>query len=85
MFSCSNDTTIKLWSTEHAGQPQSAVPVKSLLTLNDDYDYVRAIDYCQMKATLFSCADNGIVRQWDIVEGKQVAALENVILLKLTF
>jgi WD40 repeat protein len=79
VFSCSNDTTIKLWSTqglsEQEGPPKS---VKSLLTLNDDYDYIRAIDFCQMKSTLFSAADNGIVRQWDIIEGKQVSQFDQV-------
>jgi WD40 repeat protein len=37
-----------------------------MLTLNEDYDYVRAIDYSNFNNSLFSASDNGIVKKWDI-------------------
>jgi WD40 repeat protein len=47
--------------------------IRPLLTLNEDYDYVRTIDYSNFNNTLFSAADNGIVRMWDINVGKVIA------------
>ena len=44
--------------------------MKSKLTLNEDYDYVRAIAYSAHGQVLFSTADNGIVRKWDLNVGK---------------
>jgi WD40 repeat protein len=75
VISCSNDTTIKLWSLQGIdplkGQVQT---VRALSTLNEDFDYVRAIAYSPVKSVLYSAADNGIVRVWDINSGvnKQV-------------
>ena len=48
--------------------------VRALSTLNEDFDYVRAIAYSPVKSVLYSAADNGIVRVWDINTGvnKQV-------------
>lgn len=48
--------------------------VRALSTLNEDFDYVRAIAYSPVKSMLYSAADNGIVRAWDINTGvnKQV-------------
>jgi WD40 repeat protein len=40
--------------------------------LNDDYDYVRAIDFSSHTNSLYSCCDNGDVRRWDIELGKIV-------------
>jgi hypothetical protein len=40
--------------------------LNSLVTYNDDYDYVRAIDYSLFSNSLYSCCDNGVVRRWDI-------------------
>jgi WD40 repeat protein len=40
--------------------------VRALSTLNEDFDYVRAIAYSPVKSMLYSAADNGIVRAWDI-------------------
>ena len=37
-------------------------------TLNEDYDYVRAIAYADASNVLFSAADNGIVRRWDLTK-----------------
>ncbi len=51
--------------------------LRSLATLNDDFDYVRSLAYSSYSQTLFSAADNGIVRQWDLgaekTVGKQVS------------
>jgi WD40 repeat protein len=63
VISCSNDTTIKIWSLQgidpQKGQVQT---VRALSTLNEDFDYVRAIAYSPVKSVLYSAADNGIVR-----------------------
>jgi len=47
--------------------------IRSKHTLNDDYDYVRAIAYSPFAQLLFSAAENGIVRKWDL--GKQVRSV----------
>jgi WD40 repeat protein len=44
--------------------------LKSFHTLNEDYDYVRAIDYSSISNVLYSAADNGIIRQWDVNIGE---------------
>lgn len=68
MFSCSNDTTIKVWSLKDAMESDSpnTERVKSIWTLNDDTDYVNQIDYSSHQGTLYSIAENGYVRQWDV-------------------
>ena len=43
-----------------------------MVTLNDDSDYIRAIDYSSINNSLYSCCDNGIVRQWDVELAKIV-------------
>jgi len=43
------------------------------LTLNDDSDYVRAIDFSVFNSSLYSASDSGIVRQWDVNAGKLVS------------
>lgn len=72
-MSCSNDTTIKIWQLKELYEETSfgneRRNIRSLLTLDEDYDYVRAIDYSQYTNYLFSAADNGIVRKWDINVG----------------
>ena len=45
--------------------------MNSIKTLNDDFDYVRSIDYSTFSKNLFSAADNGIVRKWDIENDKK--------------
>ena len=40
--------------------------VSSKATLNEDRDYVRAIAYSEHSSLLYSAADNGVVRQWDL-------------------
>ena len=48
VFSCSNDTTIKLWSLKEVYDDPYNEMVKNLrstFTLDEDYDYVRCIDY----------------------------------------
>lgn len=45
-------------------------------TLNEDYDYVRAIDYSNQNQALYSAADNGIVRMWDLNIGSLKSELE---------
>lgn len=37
-----------------------------MATLNQDTDYVRAIDYSSQAGSLYSIADNGFVRLWDV-------------------
>lgn len=49
--------------------------MNSIMTLNDDSDYVRAIDYSEYKHALYSACDNGIVRMWDINLGKIVTQI----------
>lgn len=39
--------------------------VRSIWNLNDDTDYVRQIDYSN-QGILYSIAENGFVRQWDV-------------------
>lgn len=77
VFSCSNDTTIKLWSLknvyEQGAEDNFVNNLSSLVTLNDDSDYVRAIDYSANLNSLYSCCDNGTVRQWDVELGKIVS------------
>lgn len=75
MFSCSNDTTIKFWKLENefardSGRDQYAKSLRSALTLNDDQDYVKSIAYSSFGKVLFSAADNGLVRKWDLFQGK---------------
>jgi hypothetical protein len=36
--------------------------LRSVVTMNDDIDYIRAIDYSAYNNTLYSVCDNGIVR-----------------------
>jgi WD40 repeat protein len=80
VFSCSNDTSIKIWSVKGLA-PLSSYEVAatarktvgSSLNLNEDYDYVRAIAYSGHSQVLFSAADNGIVRRWDLVAGQSSA------------
>ena len=43
VFSCSNDTTIKLWSLDGIDKQQKNIGSK--VNLNEDYDYVHAIAY----------------------------------------
>jgi len=76
VFSCSNDTTIKLWQLnkvyyqEYRQENENqAVSIQSLLTLNEDFDYVRAIDFSSYSKCLFSASDNGIVKKWDMNVG----------------
>ena len=45
------------------------------MTLNDDADYVRAMEYNEYKNTLYSVCDSGIVRLWDINLGKIVSSI----------
>lgn len=69
VFSCSNDTTIKIWSLSNLYEdlsPSKVQTIKAFHTLNEESDYVRAIDYSYVSNTLFSATDNGIVRQWDV-------------------
>ena len=73
VFSCSNDTTIKVWSLKDVllnadvGLTKRA---QSMWNLNDDSDYVSQIDYSSRQGTLYSIADNGYVRQWDVQSQK---------------
>jgi WD40 repeat protein len=46
--------------------PSKVQTIKAFHTLNEESDYVRAIDYSYVSNTLFSATDNGIVRQWDV-------------------
>jgi len=69
VLSCSNDTTIKLWELGSLSLG-TRKRIRSRLTLNDDYDYVRSIAYSSLGSVLFSAAENGIVRKWDIAIGK---------------
>lgn len=77
VFSCSNDTTIKLWSlagigeaySSGKGRSEDAKTFRSRYTFNEDYDYVRGMAYSSYGNVLFSAADNGIVRKWDIQSG----------------
>lgn len=66
VFSCSNDTTIKLWSlskTYNTLKDDNEIrKINSISTLNDDIDYVRAIDFSSYNSSLYSACDNGIVR-----------------------
>lgn len=66
MISCSNDTTIKLWSLSGNILLGRDNVISSKATLNEDKDYVRAIAYSEHASLLYSAADNGVVRQWDI-------------------
>jgi WD40 repeat protein len=69
VFSCSNDTTIKLWDISKVYDKQfshDVLNMNSISTLNDDADYIRAIDFSSFNHSLYSCCDNGIVRQWDV-------------------
>lgn len=51
---------------ENGGRDQNTRTVRSTLTLNDDFDYVKGIAYSSYGKVLFSTADNGIVRKWDL-------------------
>jgi WD40 repeat protein len=42
------------------------------MTLNEDTDYVRAIDFSEEQGTLFSISDNGFARLWDIEKAKLI-------------
>ena len=66
VISCSNDTTIKLWSLGGLSLLDDVKAVSSKATLNEDRDYVRAIAYSEYSSLLYSAADNGVVRQWDL-------------------
>ena len=76
VFSCSNDTTIKLWSVkgiyEQGVEDDYVSKIGAMVTLNDDSDYIRAIDYSSFNNSLYSCCDNGIVRQWEVELAKIV-------------
>jgi WD40 repeat protein len=56
-------------------QQSTPQTMTSILTLNDDSDYVRAMDYSQHKNLLYSASDNGVVRLWDINLGKIISVL----------
>jgi len=66
VFSCSNDTTIKIWSLrkgfDNPLSIQKPKRIRSIVTLNDDIDYIRAFDYSAYNNTLYSICDNGVVR-----------------------
>lgn len=71
MFSCSNDTTIKIWNLskcfDDSGKENApAKSIKSLATLNEENDYIRAFAFSELRSTLYSIADNGIVKTWDV-------------------
>lgn len=75
VFSCSHDTTIKMWKLENeflkdSGRDQHSKTLRSMHTLNDDSDYVKSIAYSSFANVLFSTADNGVVRKWDLSQGK---------------
>jgi WD40 repeat protein len=64
-----------MWKLENeivkdGSKDQHARTVRSALTLNDDYDYVKGIAYSSFGKVLFSAADNGMVRKWDLNVGK---------------
>jgi WD40 repeat protein len=44
--------------------------------LNEEFDYVRAIDFSAHSNSLYSIADSGIVRHWDVNVGKVVADMK---------
>lgn len=88
VISCSNDTTVKLWSlagllddgrTEEGEEKKTHCETKKIgavSTLNEDYDYVRGIAYSEASQTLYSAADNGIVRKWDLNASKHAGSLQ---------
>ena len=45
---------------------------RSTLTLNDNLDYVRAIEYNKETNSLFSISDNGFIKFWDINAAKMI-------------
>ena len=64
-----------MWKLENeivkeGGRDQYAKTLRSAMTLNDDSDYVKGIAYSSFGKVLFSAADNGIVRKWDLNVGK---------------
>lgn len=55
------------------------VRVKSISTLSDDQDYVRALDYSKHLGALFTASDNGFIRMWDINQERLVSYLNEPI------
>jgi len=43
------------------------------MTLNDESDYIRTIDYSPVGNVIYSVSDSGIARMWDVNVGKIVA------------
>ena len=85
VFSCSNDTTIKIWNlTPVYEQSDHALHVKPIATLHDDSDYVRAIAYSNHLNTLYSIADNGVIRLWDINCEKLISEYSDHNVIRLT-
>lgn len=48
--------------------------MKSIVTLNDEFDYVRAMDYSPVGNFLYSVSDSGIARVWDVNVGKIISS-----------
>jgi WD40 repeat protein len=44
------------------------------MTLNDEFDYVRAMDYSSVGNVIYSVSDSGIARVWDVNVGKIIAS-----------
>lgn len=68
MFSCSNDTTIKIWMLPdnyesndeiQKGKKDSFISLNSFYTIDCHLDYVRAMKYSKQKNRLFSISDDG--------------------------
>jgi len=68
VFSCSNDTTIKIWMLpdQHEyidegfkGKKDSFLRLNSFYTIDCHLDYVRAMKYSKQTNRLFSISDDG--------------------------